>query len=561
MFVIKFNKMIRNKWIWGAFAVVVCVAFAGTDLLMGSNRRELSRNAVGTIKGKEVTGEQLRLVRRSLELGSRGQYNESLAPEAWKILAELRYAEELGLSVSDKELQAAIRGDRTFAGEDGVFSADRYRRTLDALQLHESEFLGIMRNRILASKVEAAAAAGAWSSPSLAADQARNMTDLFTVRATTISNKFASADLEVSDDDLQNAYKTNIARFTDPETVKVAYVTFLTSDYGPKAREAITEEEIEDYYDSHTGEFEVKDEENPTNGVKRISLEDAKDTILGKLAVPRSRELAGDAADSFADKFYYGDAKSAEFEAIAAAQGLNVKTSSYFAVTSRPQGIDAKADFANAAFNLNPEGEDRDRVSDAVRGNDATYVLLYVDRKPSKVYPFEEVQKSVKSLAVAIARERAYDDYLSKTHADILAALTKPEPATFEEACAAAGDLPIGTNMVVTAPTAGRILPGGNETAAKILRLNKNEITPVIKNGPLSAVIVQVVERQPGDPEQLKLFTPNLERSLQWDLHNDALNHWRDSLLAAMEVKPTNGDLRAVSEDEDSLDDEKEEEE
>ena len=38
MFIIKFNNMVKNKWIWAAFALIVAIAFGASDILDASSR-------------------------------------------------------------------------------------------------------------------------------------------------------------------------------------------------------------------------------------------------------------------------------------------------------------------------------------------------------------------------------------------------------------------------------------------------------------------------------------------------------------------------------------------
>ena len=38
MFIIKFNNMVKNKWIWAAFAIIVAVAFGASDMLSANAR-------------------------------------------------------------------------------------------------------------------------------------------------------------------------------------------------------------------------------------------------------------------------------------------------------------------------------------------------------------------------------------------------------------------------------------------------------------------------------------------------------------------------------------------
>ena len=40
MVILKFNKLIRNKWVWGVFALLVSIAFIAPDGCLGGDRRK-----------------------------------------------------------------------------------------------------------------------------------------------------------------------------------------------------------------------------------------------------------------------------------------------------------------------------------------------------------------------------------------------------------------------------------------------------------------------------------------------------------------------------------------
>ena len=53
MVIHQFNRIIRNKWIWGAFAIAISAFFAFDFLLAGGDARE-NRASVGELNGEEV---------------------------------------------------------------------------------------------------------------------------------------------------------------------------------------------------------------------------------------------------------------------------------------------------------------------------------------------------------------------------------------------------------------------------------------------------------------------------------------------------------------------------
>ena len=50
MVILQFNKLIRNKWLWGAIAVLFCLMFVGEDTMstfLGRGGRKKESGAVG----------------------------------------------------------------------------------------------------------------------------------------------------------------------------------------------------------------------------------------------------------------------------------------------------------------------------------------------------------------------------------------------------------------------------------------------------------------------------------------------------------------------------------
>ena len=54
MVIHQFNRIIRNKWIWGAFAIAISAFFAFDFLLTGGDPGE-RRSSAGELNGEEVS--------------------------------------------------------------------------------------------------------------------------------------------------------------------------------------------------------------------------------------------------------------------------------------------------------------------------------------------------------------------------------------------------------------------------------------------------------------------------------------------------------------------------
>ncbi len=60
MFISKFNKVIKNKIVWGCFAFMVAIAFIIWGTQTGGESESSSQNGVGMLDGKEVSPSEFR---------------------------------------------------------------------------------------------------------------------------------------------------------------------------------------------------------------------------------------------------------------------------------------------------------------------------------------------------------------------------------------------------------------------------------------------------------------------------------------------------------------------
>lgn len=544
MFIIKFNKMIHNKWVWGAFATVVVIAFAFSDIVSDRRaRRDTERGGVGRLNGEDVSYREFDLVRAQvrMETEGRGDPDRDIDMEVWQRIAVLRSAREMGVTVSDAEVMQNLQRNPAFQGEGGAFDSQRYRYVVEeALRMPQTFYEAVLRNQILIAKTESAVAAGAWGVPSVAAEQARGMTDIFTVRVATISNTFASAELPVKEDELESFHKERLATYHVPEKIAVRYVEFPAAQYRDKV--TIVEDEVRDFYDAHLDKYQIN-----TNGTpETLPFEDARGIVESELKAQGARELAADAAADFADVFYLGadTLKDADFERIVAEQSLAVRTTALFSADSQPVAVDRTAPFAASAFDLDPESP-RDRFSDAVVGKDASYVLAFLRRTEAYDPALADVRDRVVKDYLDFARNRAFAEHVDKVRGTVGTEMAKDRK--FEEVVAEL-KLSLGTNMTVTALDAYGTLPGGRDLAVRMTRMGTGEVTPAVFTDD-GAVFLQVLERKPGEDLQRRVMSNQLASQLRNALVETLRDEWRRFNLGRMKLETNRGPELDVADD------------
>ncbi len=527
MFIIKFNKLIHNKLLWGAFATIVAIAFAGSDLI-SERRQEDARDGIGVLDGRTVSFREYDLVRQQvrLELQDREAKDIEWDEEIWQRLAALRSAERLGISVPDEEIVEMLRNDPSFLDADGRFDPVRYRAILESMAgMTPEAYQSVRRQQMMIGKLERAITSAAWGVPSVAEEQGRGVTDRFTVHVVEVSNTFSTAETSLDQEEIDAFFRDNLATYRIPERVSVRYVEFPASRF--KDQVVLDEDDVRDFYDANLDRYEVESDGRKTT----LSFEQAQAIVESELRQQESRELAAEAAADFADVFYAGVGAGSDFERLAQEQGLSVRTSGLFAADEFLPGVDRTSSFVASAFDLDAQSL-RDQFSDAIVGREASYVLAFHERQEARDPDLSEVLETVRDDAVEFHRLRLFQEHVERLHGTLTSEMAKGRGW---DGVLAELELQAGTNIVLTAVDAYQSLPGGQSLATRMLRMSEAEVSPVVFF-PDRAVFLQVVERQPGESLQFQMMSSQMAMQLRNGIAEQIRSDWRRYMLASMNL-------------------------
>ncbi len=507
MFINKFNQLIRNKWVWGIFAAIVCFLFVASDLFRGGSGAAAAQ-AYGTIGGEPIPYEKYDIARLAVRMDhllSSGGYAPELEPaalsrRAWRFVAAERTAAKLGLRVSRGELKNHIA--RMFS--DGVnFNQNYYHMFLsERLGCSAGQFEAALSLMLAVRKVADAHAQANWLSPSLVDAQSHDQTDRFTLRLASVSNEFASAEIEVSDEKLQSFYDANKPTYRIPDQVSVRYVSFQASNYADQVPE-IDEDDARIRYDDDPSAFAEVVNGVRTNRTFEAALPAVKATLRNEAAL----KLAAEAADTFAEAFY-NDRRDADleakllapsfFESVAEAQGLSVRTTALFSANTPVVGIESVAsrEFSESAFDLDDTASYR-YYSLPIEGKATVYILAYNESVPAHDPGLEAVRAAVVNAYTDEQRARLFSDSVRSKY-DAYVAAKEKEGADFEASATEAG-FTVGTNMVLTAFDANKALPGNlRDWLAVLPRVDiGGDSAPVFNDK--GAAFAHVLNREDGD--------------------------------------------------------------
>ena len=547
MVILQFNKLIRNKWVWGAFAVVVSAAFCFDDLFTSRDPGERHTGDAGTLAGESVSAKDFTKIAEDIRgIGSQRDWKRNQGEvnrDAWETYAALVVAGKNGIEASDAEVQAMIRNDRSFQ-VNGQFSYNLYKGLLRQNSIDELRFEEYLRRqatlRHIAGEILGAAT---WSSP-MEVDQAvADMTDSLTVKVAKFTQSKAEADaVKLDDAGLRKWYDANTNSLALPERVKIRYVKFDATKKDLLARMTVTENEMRDHYDATVDKYTSTD----TNGVEKVKkFEEVKAEI--------EKELRQIAAVQFfetnAIARVYGVKAAVKgasrLDEIAKEDALKVETSAWFApdgayqegfMRRANQILPGAQNFLEAVAELDPGSED----------------LRYaVVTSPNAVWLIEKAEISAKHLPTfAEAKEAIRARALRDAKADAFKASV--EAIAKGGAKAVLAQKGVSTNITYTVSDMKQGEFADQMTVARAsMRLKKGEVSEFTLLRPGQAILVVCEDRVAGDAAKAMVLRSQVMHDVAMLQQRQIPEEWRKWNLERMGFEPSDiSSVEVVAEEE-----------
>ena len=496
MVIHQFNKLIRNKWVWGVFAVAVSAAFCFDDLFTTREREERSAGDAGLLAGESVNAKEFLAIAE--EIRGFGQMRDwkrkagEVNRSAWENYAALTVADKVGITATDAEVQAAIRNDRTFQ-QNGAFSFTAYQRLLREYSLTPERFEAYLKRMLTLQRVgQSVLSAAVWASPMELDRAVADMSDKFTVKVATFNEDAKeSAKVKVGDKEIKAWYEKNVKSLELPERIKIRYVKFDATDKAVLAKMNITSNDVHDLYDATIDKYTVTD----TNGVEQVKkFEEVAKEVEQELR----RITAVQCFETNLNQRAYAvkAAKGASrLDEIAKEDGLKVKTSDWFSLeggykpgfmTTAAQVLPGANGFTEAVAELDPESDD---LRYAVVSSDKA-VWLVEKGEVSKAHTptYEEAKAIIEPRALADAKTDAFKatvEAVAKQGAKAVAAVKGcTTNITFSVSELRGGTTKFDNEMAV---------------ARAAMKLAKGEVSEFTQIGQGRAILVVCEDRQSGD--------------------------------------------------------------
>ncbi len=538
MLIMKFNKMIRNKFVWWIIAGIVIITFVGWFSPRGGCENEAPpAGSAGSLDGKPVTDNELRQARLNTYLGlclSVGRVititpriDRELRDQAWQRIAALRAAADLKITATPEEILVMLQRDPQFQ-ESGAFSRQRYQafcqNVLGTLNATVTQFERHLAENIILQKLHMVTSSAVWISPDELQILAARYADSFRIDYVTLAtNSIPAGTIKPTDADLRAFFAQNTNLFIVPPKVSVRYIALPVGHYLAKAVEKVDTNAIEEYYMAHSDEYMSLD----TNGVRTaLPIEQVTQVISNRILHEAAVQLARDAANDLSDNLVPDrEGKALTFDAMAAKANQAIHSSPLFAREAPVPGIDAGLAFNTAAFRLRPAADEC--FSDAIAGSNHVYLMTLATNTEAFLPDFDAIKEEVRPHAVAKATLDAVEKKAGELHDFFQSGLSNRKTFT---ALAKEKAMNVNTTELFTASTAPDAL-SSPEILRDITTRPAGELSDVLP-GANSLVIAYVVERKPAGEEELATIRQQVAINVMRRRGRTLFGEWQRSLVA-----------------------------
>lgn len=523
MVIQKFNKVIRNKWVWGFIATLFCVMFVGSDILanfLGGGATSLT--GAGQLGGQDISMEEFRPYLEDEQINNRNAVEmptrEELNLRAWQELAAVRVVEASGIAISNDQLAQSV--EAMFAPQ-GDFDFERYRMLLQMnLGLTPELFEAYLRRQMMVRDglERTLLSTAAWASPMEIDRIVSNMTDVFTVRVASFKeDPTEAAAITVDEAALKAWYEANQDAISLPELTRIRFVKFDATNPELLAKMVVTEDDLRDYYDANSDQYPSSDTNNVA-GVK--AFEDVRGDIEKKL---RQIEAVTFFETNLNVRVYgqlTADATTSRLDTLAAEENLPVQTSGWFTLDGRyvegfmtyaSMVLPGAKNFLEVVAELDPTIEDL-RYG-LVSSANAVWLIEKAGTQPAHLPTFEEAKGKIDAAALRDAKAEAF-----KAKVEAIARQGK-------DAVLATSD--VSTNLTFTVSDLARnAFKDQNAVVRASGGLKKGEVSEFTLTGTGRAVLVVCEDRVPGDEAKAMLMRTQAREQATLPLYRTVVSKW-----------------------------------
>lgn len=308
-------------------------------------------------------------------------------------------AKELGLSVSDAELQQRVASFQVFRNKEGRFDQQMYRNLLGSNGMSPAQFEESQRRSIKAEKLQKYVSGTVIVTEAEARDFFRFANEQIALEYIPFKWESFKDNVTPSETEITKYYEDNQDRFRRPAMMHLEYIKFTPQALA--AAQKVTDAEVKAYYEANKDSLRHEEEVKARH-------------ILIKLDADAGDKAVADARAKLL-KLKARIAKGAKFADIAA---------KYSDGPSKAQGGDLGwfgrgamvGPFEEAAFNLKPGG-----ISAPVRTKFGLHLIKVEDYRPEGVLTFKDAAPEIRRSIAGDKAANALSDELDRGLAQVIA--------------------------------------------------------------------------------------------------------------------------------------------
>ena len=491
--------------LWGVVIVFVLLVFV--DWGAGRSGGVGGADVAIRVGDREVTHDQfLRQMRQQDEMFKqrfgeqwdelRSQFNLAEQTAATLIERELMLdeADEMGLEVSDRELQERILDNPNFQDENGSFvGAERYERLVRAYyQLTPQQFERLYAQDLAIGKLTELVRQSVYVDEDEAIEALRREREFADLDAVLLRYENALPEIRLDDSEIQSYYEANAEDFRRDEERVIRYLVVETARL--QRLMPVDDEELRRYYEEHREEFRVGEQARASHILFRVAPgADATAEAQAKAAADGVAEIARRGVDFAELARQHSDDPGSKDE------GGDL---GWF---GRGRMV---PEFEEAVFGAKP-GE----IVGPIKSQYGYHLIRVEGFRPERIQPFEEVEVQVRA---RVLEGRAAAE--AERRAGELASRLESEPPTAEEAWQAIADEDEAVVLNQSPPVAaGEPVSGIGQDATFTAEVFESE--PVVIHGPRAIprgwMVWQLAEVRPEGVPPLEEIRREVEQRVR----------------------------------------------
>ncbi len=392
----------------------------------------------------------------------------------------VQWIRDAGIRVSDEQVKEYILSIPDFQ-VDGAFNNDVYLSTIRRIGYSSAQFREMIRQDLEKAQVIDALSASDFMVDKLLEQQYMLENQNRDIRYVEISSGLFADQVAITDEQIEQFYNANLAQFEAPEQVDVAYIELRLSDLTASVAEP-TDDEVQSYYTQHQGNYTGTES-------RRVAH------IL----------LSGDDAEQQAAELETALKEGAEFAELAKQHSADTFTA--------PQGGELpwtgkgvwEPEFEQAAFAL-AEGE----VSAPVKTQYGVHIVKLLEVRPAAVKPLDDVRGQI---IAQVKRDKAMEKYLDQQQRLSDAAYEVPDSL---EPAATAAELTKQTTGLFTVNSAPALFndPQLMKKVFDPVFIAEGMNSDVIELSPEHSIVVRVNQFKPSQIEPLEAVKDRVKGQL-----------------------------------------------